>query len=204
MNDNSTASPVQAPVAASLAALQDEGLAQWSSVDNWPLSDVLNKLADATEHLLRDHNCDEHGWETFKYAALAARRHVALIVAAKPSGAREAVNKAATEIATRYTTEGAGYADRLYQLAYAIEQAVTTHVNQRYREGVKAASREDFLSFVQKVAGLGCSRTMAKEGDVCGFYERDIKDFCAACHAETFLDDEGQQLQTAALLQESE
>lgn len=30
----------------------------------------------------------------------------------------------AREIAKRYTREGTGYADRLYQLAYAIEQAL--------------------------------------------------------------------------------
>lgn len=36
----------------------------------------------------------------------------------------ESGRKVAQEIAKRYTREGAGYADRLYQLAYAIEAAL--------------------------------------------------------------------------------
>lgn len=40
---------------------------------SWPVSDVLKKLADAAEHLLRDHNCDAHGWEGITHAVDAAR-----------------------------------------------------------------------------------------------------------------------------------
>lgn len=67
--------------AATVAPQQSDDLAQWSSVDNWPLPDVLNKLADATECLLNDYNYDRDGWEQLKYAALAARRHIALLAA---------------------------------------------------------------------------------------------------------------------------
>lgn len=67
-----TASPAPAE-----SANNDLGYEQWSRLDNWPVSDVLNKLVEATEHLLRDHNCDEQGHETWKYAAEAARKHVA-------------------------------------------------------------------------------------------------------------------------------
>lgn len=34
----------------------------------WPLPDVLAKLIAATEHLLRDHDCDAHGHEEYKAA----------------------------------------------------------------------------------------------------------------------------------------
>lgn len=51
----------------------------WTSVDNWPVDSVLGHLADATEHLLSDHECDCCGWETWKYATEAARKHVALL-----------------------------------------------------------------------------------------------------------------------------
>lgn len=59
---------------------------------------------------------------------------------------------------------------------------------------------EGLLPFVQKVAALTCSRTMGAEGDVCGFYERDVNDFCAACHAETLLTDDGLQLRGTQLV----
>lgn len=38
--------------------------------------------------------------------------------------AAKSQHQIATEIAKRYTQEGTGYADRLYQLAYAIEAAL--------------------------------------------------------------------------------
>jgi|SRR5208283_615451 len=40
----------------------------------WPLYDVLTRLADAADHLLRDHDCDTHGHEGIKEASEAARR----------------------------------------------------------------------------------------------------------------------------------
>ena len=53
----------------------------------WPLRSVLNVLANAADHLLRDHNCDEHGWEMTSAARDAAR---ALLAAApSPEGAPE-------------------------------------------------------------------------------------------------------------------
>lgn len=39
----------------------------------WPLHSVLKRLADAAEHLLHDHDCDNHGWEGVGYAVEAAR-----------------------------------------------------------------------------------------------------------------------------------
>lgn len=52
-----------------------------SRLDNWPIPDVLAHLASATEHLLQHHDCDEHGHETWKYAAEAARKHISLCTA---------------------------------------------------------------------------------------------------------------------------
>lgn len=34
----------------------------------WPLVAVLGTLLEASEHLLKDHNCDRHGWERVVYA----------------------------------------------------------------------------------------------------------------------------------------
>lgn len=39
----------------------------------YPQADRERLLADAVEHLLRDHDCDHHGYETWQ-AALAASR----------------------------------------------------------------------------------------------------------------------------------
>lgn len=39
----------------------------------WPLTDVLEKLLEASEHLLQDHDCDVHGHEEFKIACLRGR-----------------------------------------------------------------------------------------------------------------------------------
>lgn len=43
----------------------------------WPLDDVLERLADAAEHLLDAHSCDAHGYEKVQHAAKAAREYVA-------------------------------------------------------------------------------------------------------------------------------
>jgi hypothetical protein len=46
-------------------------------LDNpWSLTDVLTRLADAADHLLRDHNCDTHGWECIGLARDRAREIV--------------------------------------------------------------------------------------------------------------------------------
>jgi hypothetical protein len=39
----------------------------------WPLHDVLAKLIEATEHLLDQHNCDTHGHEEYRTAAIAGK-----------------------------------------------------------------------------------------------------------------------------------
>lgn len=39
----------------------------------WPDAEILRVLAAAAAHLLRDHDCDAHGWEVTA-AALAAYR----------------------------------------------------------------------------------------------------------------------------------
>lgn len=44
-------------------------------IDEWPLPDVLTRLADAADHLLADHNCDMHGHEGISFAVFAARQH---------------------------------------------------------------------------------------------------------------------------------
>lgn len=46
----------------------------------YPLLDVLRILADATDHLFREHDCDSQGWEVRKEAASAAREIIAEVV----------------------------------------------------------------------------------------------------------------------------
>ena len=41
--------------------------------DPWPTIDVLRKLVEAGEHLLRDHSCDVHGWEEIERACRVGR-----------------------------------------------------------------------------------------------------------------------------------
>jgi len=45
----------------------------------WPVTDVLDKLADATQHLMNDHNCDHHGWELANGGIERARAYAASI-----------------------------------------------------------------------------------------------------------------------------
>lgn len=42
----------------------------------WPLSDVLAKLIEATEHLLDTHGCDTHGHEAFRTAAVRGKGYL--------------------------------------------------------------------------------------------------------------------------------
>lgn len=46
----------------------------------YPLLDVLRILADATDHLFREHDCDSQGWEVRKEAAGAAREIIAEVM----------------------------------------------------------------------------------------------------------------------------
>jgi hypothetical protein len=50
----------------------------------YAVHDVLTQLADAADHLDRDHNCDRDGWEVTRAAAESARRIVAALVGYKP------------------------------------------------------------------------------------------------------------------------
>jgi hypothetical protein len=43
----------------------------------WPIYSVLQKLADAADHLLRGHGCDRHGYEEVEAARDAAREILA-------------------------------------------------------------------------------------------------------------------------------
>lgn len=43
----------------------------------WPLRDTVEKLVEATEHLLQDHDCDAHGHEVYSLAAQLGRKWLA-------------------------------------------------------------------------------------------------------------------------------
>lgn len=44
----------------------------------WPLIDVLEKLAQAADHLLKDHDCDQHGYEEVEVCVAKAREYAAI------------------------------------------------------------------------------------------------------------------------------
>lgn len=50
----------------------------------WPIHEVLARLADAADHLLRIHDCDAHGHELVRSAEQAARRIVRTLLANNP------------------------------------------------------------------------------------------------------------------------
>lgn len=43
----------------------------------WPPRDVVQTLADAADHLMKDHDCDQHGWERVGFAVKVARAFLA-------------------------------------------------------------------------------------------------------------------------------
>lgn len=49
----------------------------------WPLSDAVAKLVGAVDHLLKDHNCDAHGWEEVGHARDAANAWLARLAEVK-------------------------------------------------------------------------------------------------------------------------
>jgi hypothetical protein len=55
----------------------------------WSLDLVLERLADAADHLRGAHNCDAHGHEGVLYAAQAAREHVKILRGSREPGAGE-------------------------------------------------------------------------------------------------------------------
>jgi hypothetical protein len=54
----------------------------------WPLKEVLQRLADAADHLLGEHSCDAHGYEGVGYARDAARR-ILLVLDAPQQGTQD-------------------------------------------------------------------------------------------------------------------
>jgi hypothetical protein len=50
----------------------------------WPLTEILTQLADAVDHLLRDHDCDHMGWEVVCIARDRARAMVVTLRSALP------------------------------------------------------------------------------------------------------------------------
>lgn len=42
----------------------------------WPILDVLDRLSSAATHLLKDHGCDKHGWESVDHARIWADEYV--------------------------------------------------------------------------------------------------------------------------------
>lgn len=56
----------------------------------WPLRCVLERLIGAAEHLLRDHDCDAHGWEVVQPACAAAEEiRRALAAPGEPAQTKE-------------------------------------------------------------------------------------------------------------------
>jgi hypothetical protein len=60
------------------------------SLSAWPIPDVLERLADAADHLRGDHSCDAEGHEGVLYAAQAARAHAMNLRSGKPGGEAQA------------------------------------------------------------------------------------------------------------------
>lgn len=56
--------------------LMDGVKALLGSDQAWPLRDVLKILAGAAEHLLKDHDCDAHGYENVDEAVKRAREFI--------------------------------------------------------------------------------------------------------------------------------
>lgn len=75
----------------------------------WPIHDVLTRLADAADHLLNDHGCDQHGWEGVACARDAARGHAAALRERTPS---DPVGEDAIEPLARALVAFAAYAER--------------------------------------------------------------------------------------------
>ena len=69
-----------------LEAERDEARAKLAAVQGldtpWPLLEVLRRLSDAADHLLRDHDCDAHGYEGVGLARDAAMARIAELEAA--------------------------------------------------------------------------------------------------------------------------
>lgn len=53
---------------------------------SWPLADVLTRLADAADHLLRDHDCDRQGWEGVTVARDKAREYAKALTTPSAEG----------------------------------------------------------------------------------------------------------------------
>jgi len=74
-----------------LAAAQVENLTLREALgvgEPWPVADMLEKLATAALHLMKDHDCDHHGWEQAQGnigRVRVAVRDLRAAVAPKPS-----------------------------------------------------------------------------------------------------------------------
>ncbi len=55
----------------------------------WPLLDTMERLMEATEHLLKVHSCDTHGHETFRRALAESRKLLPIARAALAPAEKE-------------------------------------------------------------------------------------------------------------------
>lgn len=70
--------PSHEPRAVTLSLLERDCMSFAAGMDTpWPLHDVLAKLIEATDHLLDVHDCDTHGHEEFRTAAIAGKELLA-------------------------------------------------------------------------------------------------------------------------------
>jgi len=60
-----------------------------SAGDAWSAARIIERLADAADHLLGDHDCDAHGWEGVQAARDAARE---LLVRFKARGPQRTID----------------------------------------------------------------------------------------------------------------
>ncbi len=72
----------------------------------WPLTSILARLADASDHLLTDHDCDAHGWEGVTCARDAARALLAKLESPEAGGDVDTNSPVRTEDAGRSESPG--------------------------------------------------------------------------------------------------
>ncbi|WP_237133761.1 hypothetical protein [Pseudohongiella sp. O18] len=80
-----------------LAAVQQQWPSWYGADTPWPLHDVLIALAEATQHLLDDHNCDRHGHEVWRLCEKRATEIVALIKNSRAPASKNAAQQGAAQ-----------------------------------------------------------------------------------------------------------
>lgn len=140
----------------------------------WSFISVLERLADAADHLLKGHDCDAHGWEGIGLARNAAREIVRSLVGAEPSevavAGAETLPGGSAPGRISATAASGGSADKPQDIFRTMSKAELDAYEGPSEDDIRRAlaeGREDALAITKARAGSQAPARSGPDADPC-------------------------------------